>query len=87
MKEVVNSMVTQHGYQVPAPGKHSWNPAFDMFSKLLHGPLKINISFLSPMADLEEASVKQLILPGNEMYCIPDKQETVRACVFELWHS
>lgn len=55
-----------------APGsnthKHFGNSGFDVFSQLLHGPQKINISFLSPMADLEEASVKQLMLSGNEIY-------------------
>lgn len=46
------------------------NSGFDTFCKLLPGPSekKINILFLSPMADFEEASVKQLIHCANRIY-------------------
>lgn len=66
--EAVNTVVTQHGHRDPTPRKHFWNSGFDVFSQLLHGPSEINISFLSSVADLEEASVKQLILCGNERF-------------------
>lgn len=67
-EEIVNTSVTQHRASGTNTHKHFWNSVFDVLSQLLHGPPKINISFLSPMADLEEASVKQLILSGNEIY-------------------
>ena len=60
--------VTQLGHQVPAPTNIFETPVLMCSLNYCTVLQKINISFLSPMADLEEASVKQPVLSGNEIY-------------------
>lgn len=60
--------VTQLGHQVPTPTNIFETPVLMCSLNYCTVLQKINISFLSPMADLEEASVKQPVLSGNEIY-------------------